>query len=273
MVSFTLLVFWVLHLLNLLRVFSPSFRARESFYGLSLFSNRPDASQYPFDVDIESRDGSFGPLSSGSWTPWYALMMTSPALIHATLMIAASHISTTKGGDLENAALVAYHKDRALVYLHQLLEGCKDTFSDEVIAVAAVLACYEVCGNQSHLSRHTNLLKLMYQDYNGFQSHMEGVRKLLEVRGGVAGLEPNGIILKIISWYTFYHALSNSVSVDLYLGLIQWAPFFCRQDPIFPILLKVRYSNSQTPSPLNALRTKSHNPRTAVSFPTPSIKA
>lgn len=40
----------------------------------------------------------------------------------------------------------------------------------------------------------------MCHDCVGFQSHMEGVKKLLEVRGGVTDLEADGIVLKIISW-------------------------------------------------------------------------
>ncbi|KAL9624721.1 MAG: hypothetical protein Q9160_001075 [Pyrenula sp. 1 TL-2023] len=166
------------------RMLSPSFRACDSLYGLSIFSNRPEAPSYPFCVDIEFDDSCVEECDLQQSSPWFALSVSSPALIHTSVMLAASHTSITKRNFHENAALIAYHKDQAFVHLHQLLGDCEDGFSNEAIAVAAALACYE----------------LMCQDYVGFQSHMEGVQKLLEVRGGVADLETDGIVLKIISW-------------------------------------------------------------------------
>lgn len=147
----------VLHPLSFTLVLLPGFRANEPLYGLSLFSHRPGAPQYPFSVDISSRDGNFGKVDSNSWTPWLALAVASPALIHLTLMLAASHVSVKEDSEYGNAALIAYHKDRALVCLHQLLEDYNQTFSDEAIAAAAVLACYEVSTVGSLLLAYTDL--------------------------------------------------------------------------------------------------------------------
>lgn len=151
---------------------------------IGLLDGRASARQFPFHVDFDAElvASQSDDNNDGFTAHWLPLAVTSPGLMHATLMIASSHVAALRGENVEVATEVAFHKGNCLTLLNRTLgdlnEACSDASIGSVIALAShdvsILSSLRVC----HLLTGVQLMFGAYQSWN---SHMKGLKRILDL--------------------------------------------------------------------------------------------
>ena len=113
---------------------------------------------------------------------WFPMALAEPACFAVIFLSAASHFAAVHSMQRTTQLLVL--RAEALRLINQLLLGNCDTCSDGAIAAVAKMASYEAqFGNK---------------DYYGI--HMQGLKRMLRIRGGLGQLGLDGLLMRMILW-------------------------------------------------------------------------
>ncbi|KAK0387681.1 hypothetical protein NLU13_3926 [Sarocladium strictum] len=133
-------------------------------------------------VDIPELDqpGSRGLLR----TRWFPLVTTEAASFYAILLLSASNIAALRH-DNSSAYNVLQLKANAIASINDAFcSGDRTRVSDAMIGAVAKMASYEA----------------MQGDIESYRVHMAGVKRMVDLRGGLETLGLGGLLRRIIVW-------------------------------------------------------------------------
>ncbi len=131
-------------------------------------------------VDIPELDnGEPGALRSR----WFLLVMTDPAIFRVVILLAASHYSGRRYPRGNGPNLLEL-KSRALASINEAMQDTDHSTSDQIIGAVAKMASYEA----------------MFGDQRSFEWHMEGLLRMVKLRGSLSALGPGGLLARICLW-------------------------------------------------------------------------
>lgn len=117
---------------------------------------------------------------------WFPLVLSEPACFEVIVLLSASNFVT-----LNNLSGLADQllqlKANAINFINGALAGEKyapSQISDGIIGAVAKMASFEA----------------MHGDMKSFQVHIEGLRRMVEMRGGLLNLGLNGLLRRIVIW-------------------------------------------------------------------------
>lgn len=116
-------------------------------------------------------------------TAWIPFVLTDVVLLNAILLLSAADLTMRKGDASITIDLITLRG----MALRKINERIQDTFksqSDEVFGAILVLAQYEV----------------LFGDIDTYQTHMSGLQRLVQVRGGISALGLDGVLARMLLW-------------------------------------------------------------------------
>ncbi|KAF4629272.1 hypothetical protein G7Y89_g8876 [Cudoniella acicularis] len=131
-------------------------------------------------VDIPELDvGTPGLLRSA----WFPFAMSEPAVFLVILLLAASNYVSVRGesSDIPNLLLL---KQKAIRCINEALRDPRRAKTCQLVGAVAKMASYEA----------------MYGTYESYSIHMQGLTKMLELKGGFENLSLNGLLSRICLW-------------------------------------------------------------------------
>ncbi|RFU25057.1 hypothetical protein B7463_g11288, partial [Scytalidium lignicola] len=114
-------------------------------------------------------------------TRWFPLVLTEAATFQVIMLIAASHFVSLLGSFEHGLGLLKL-KSNAICLLGDALAAEGPT--DQLIGAVAKMASYEA----------------MFGELDTYEMHMEGLVKMIELRGGLHSLGLSGMLAKICVW-------------------------------------------------------------------------
>ncbi|KAH6667538.1 hypothetical protein B0J14DRAFT_658988 [Halenospora varia] len=131
-------------------------------------------------VDIPELDaGTVGSLRS----VWFPFSMTEPAVFLVILLLAASNYVSVSG-DSSGIPSLLLLKQKAIQCINQGLRDPRRAKSCQLVGAVAKMASYEA----------------MYGTYESYSIHMQGLSKMLEIKGGFNNLTLNGLLMRMCLW-------------------------------------------------------------------------
>ena len=118
-------------------------------------------------------------------TSWFPLVMTDPALFWVVMLLAASHYAsvTTNLGSIRTELLGL--RCQAISSINHRLQSCRpEDIDDAMIGAIAKMASYEA----------------MFGSRENYDSHMQGLVRVINLRGGLSTLGLNGLLYRIVVW-------------------------------------------------------------------------
>ncbi|KAJ9486940.1 hypothetical protein VN97_g6386 [Penicillium thymicola] len=134
-------------------------------------------------VDIPELDlpGNHGLLR----TAWFPLVMTDPALFSVIMLLAASHYASLQGSPGSMKIDLLGLRYEAVLSINRSLEFQQpQTVHDALIGAIAKMASYEA----------------MFGSLENYYIHMQGLARLIGLRGGLTSLGLNGLLHRIVVW-------------------------------------------------------------------------
>lgn len=126
-------------------------------------------------------------------TRWFPMILTEAATFQVIVLLAASHQSSLHPSQANSSQLLRLKsKAISLVGTALAINGP----SDQLIAAVAKMASYES----------------MFGDVRGFQAHMAGLLKMVEMRGGLSSLGMKGMLARMCVWIDRNAALVQNTS-------------------------------------------------------------
>lgn len=106
-----------------------------------------------------------------------------------------------------------YFLQKSITAINEELSGLNHHgISDGTIAAVACLTNMEVCVSNSY----QDLQKLTSQNLNGdsrkARIHMNGLRQMVAMRGGMNTLGMNGVLRRLVLWYVSNHQNPHEIS-------------------------------------------------------------
>lgn len=136
-------------------------------------------------------------------TSWFPLAMTEPALFSVIILLAASHYASLRG-DLGNTKCdLLSLRCEAISSINKSLETQQlGAVRDGLIGAIAKMASHEA----------------MFGSLENYNIHMQGLKRVIHLRGGLTSLGLNGLLHRIVLWIdrnaAFLHGLTWYFSVD-----------------------------------------------------------
>lgn len=134
-------------------------------------------------VDIPELDlpGNHGLLR----TSWFPLVMTEPALFSVIMLIAASHYASLHNHPSSMRIDLLGLRYEAVLSINRSLETQQPvTVQDALIGAIAKMASYEA----------------MFGSLENYDIHMQGLSRVIGLRGGLTTLGLNGLLHRIVVW-------------------------------------------------------------------------
>ncbi|KAE9989238.1 hypothetical protein Vi05172_g4282 [Venturia inaequalis] len=136
-------------------------------------------------------------------------------LLHSILSMVALHFGLSHSNEFDSNPSgpvhdqAFYHQSEAIRSVNQTLGASRDSPSDSLIATVALLANYETMNG-------TMLSATM---------HVKGLKRMVELKGGLQGLRRNKVLQRIIAWTDFsYSSTWNMRSVFSRLPQLSGSP-------------------------------------------------
>lgn len=155
-------------------------------------------------VDIPELDlpGNHGLLR----TSWFPLVMTEPALFSVILLLAASHYVSLQGGTGRMRTKLLALRYEAVSSINLSLEIQQlGTVGDALVGAIAKMASYEA----------------MFGSRENYHIHMQGLIRVIRLRGGFTSLGLNGLLYRIVLWIdrnaAFLHGFPMYFPVDAFV--------------------------------------------------------
>lgn len=132
-------------------------------------------------VDIPDIDG---PDATGLLrTHFFPFILTDPASVHAVMLIAASHYGRIRGSKSHTIDLLQL-RGMAISEINRALAEEGRGTSDQLIAAVAKMASYEA----------------LFGDRSICNTHMQGLTRMVSLRGGLPALGLDGLLERLILW-------------------------------------------------------------------------
>ena len=139
-------------------------------------------------VDIWRKSGSMK-------SDWFDTAMGNPGFMHSLLCTAALHMYASGRGSIET---ILYHRAQAITAINNAISDPNPVIgiSDANIGAVFNLLCVE----------ESLLLPWLRQDRsdedapNQREIHLEGLRRMVQLRGGLLGINSNRILQAFILW-------------------------------------------------------------------------
>lgn len=155
-------------------------------------------------VDIPELDlpGNHGLLR----TRWFPLVMTEPALFSVIMLLAASHSASLQGDTGRQRANLLALRYEAVSSINLSLEVQQlGTVGDALVGAIAKMASYEA----------------MFGSLEDYHIHMQGLTRVISLRGGFTSLGLNGLLHRIVIWIdrnaAFLHGSAMYFPIDAFV--------------------------------------------------------
>ncbi|BCR89407.1 uncharacterized protein ACHE_50605S [Aspergillus chevalieri] len=117
-------------------------------------------------------------------TRWFPLVMTEPSLFLVIMLIAASHYASVQHNTTELRLNLLSMRGEAVQSINQSLAKQYRTINDALVGAIAKMASYEA----------------MFGNVDTYGVHMQGLRQIVNLRGGLDGLGLGGLLRRIVVW-------------------------------------------------------------------------
>ncbi|KAI9375164.1 hypothetical protein BJX61DRAFT_191922 [Aspergillus egyptiacus] len=145
-------------------------------------------------------------------TDWFPLVMSEPSLFRVIVLLAASNYASMLDLTDMKLALLCLRCE-AVQAVNDSLELQSSAVSDALIGAIAKMASYEA----------------MYGDVDNYAVHMRGLKRAVELRGGLSSLGLGGLLRRIVIWIDRNGAFLNGSA--LYFPCESFAPGQPLPDP------------------------------------------
>jgi hypothetical protein len=126
--------------------------------------------------------------------------LSDPALFYEILSHISEDITTSFPGYAREKQAFALHS-HALQSVNKRLSDPVQSISNGVIATILGFACFSVCYPIIHRNCYANTTQHYKRDWATYGMHMEGLRIIIRLRGGVQALDNNRILRLLLSGY------------------------------------------------------------------------
>jgi hypothetical protein len=118
-------------------------------------------------------------------TSWFPLVMTEPALFSVIILLAASHYASLQSNPSGMKMDLLSLRCEAILSINRCLEDQQSgTVNDALIGAIAKMASYEA----------------MFGSLENYSIHMQGLARVIGLRGGLTTLGLNGLLYRMVIW-------------------------------------------------------------------------
>ncbi|CAI7598148.1 unnamed protein product [Penicillium viridicatum] len=118
-------------------------------------------------------------------TSWFPLVMTEPALFSVIILLAASHYAALQSNPSGMRIDLLSLRCEAILSINHCLEAQQPgTVNDALIGAIAKMASYEA----------------MFGSLENYSIHMQGLARVIDLRGGLTTLGLNGLLYRMVIW-------------------------------------------------------------------------
>ncbi|OQD67716.1 hypothetical protein PENPOL_c003G05838 [Penicillium polonicum] len=118
-------------------------------------------------------------------TSWFPLVMTEPALFSVIILLAASHYAALQSDPSGMRIDLLSLRCEAILSINCCLEAQQPgTVNDALIGAIAKMASYEA----------------MFGSLENYSIHMQGLARVIYLRGGLTTLGLNGLLYRMVIW-------------------------------------------------------------------------
>lgn len=128
-------------------------------------------------------------------------MGSSPALVFSTLAWTTALSSSNQG--TENAESDYFLQKSIIAINEELSKVDQYGVSDGIIAAVACLTNMEVCVHDQP-TFHVLTIQNLNGDSTKARIHMNGLRQMIAMRGGMNALGMNGVLRRLVLWYVLF---------------------------------------------------------------------
>ena len=135
---------------------------------------------------------------------WLPVGMMDPAAFHQVLSNAAMNLASLRAsGNVPETLESLRHHARAVQLVNTRISNRSFATTDGLIGAVIGFACYSVsypCFGGERIPTHTSFQHAI-GDYAGWHMHMDGIKEMLRLRGGLETLDSNRLVRMVLTWY------------------------------------------------------------------------
>jgi hypothetical protein len=131
---------------------------------------------------------------------WLPIGFSDPALFYEILSHISQDITASFPGYAQEKQAFALHS-QALRSVNRRLSNPVQSISNGIIATILGFACFSVCYSNVYRDCYANTMQHYRRDWATYELHMEGLRTIIRIRGGVRTLDHNRILRLLLSGY------------------------------------------------------------------------
>ncbi|KAI9930009.1 hypothetical protein ASPWEDRAFT_167675 [Aspergillus wentii DTO 134E9] len=146
-------------------------------------------------------------------TSWFPLVMTEPCLFLVIVLLAASNYASVHQTSMDLKLNLLSLRCEAVNSINRALDDRHGAVDDALVGAIAKMASYEA----------------MFGDLDNYSVHMQGLRQVVGLRGGLPSLGLNGLLRRMVVWIDRNGAFLNGSS--LYFPGATFAPGQPLPDP------------------------------------------
>ncbi|KAL4954661.1 hypothetical protein BDW69DRAFT_137227 [Aspergillus filifer] len=154
-------------------------------------------------VDIPELDQ---PGNRGLRTDWFPLVMSEPSLFLVIVLLAASNYASVQTEATDMKLHLLGLRCEAVQAINKYLDLQQSDISDALIGAIAKMASYEA----------------MYGNLENYAIHMQGLKRAIDLRGGLSSLGLRGLLRRMVIWIDRNGAFLNGS--ELYFPGETFAP-------------------------------------------------
>jgi len=132
-----------------------------------------------------SRDPACNPMT----TRWIPMAIRDQALLHSTIFSAGGHLALLEGTFGSENSEYLTHKTETIRIINGRIPDLSQAMTDETLGAIALLVTDQVVDG----------------DYEEMAVHMQGLAKLVDLRGGLPALGMDGLLAGEIQWLVNTH--------------------------------------------------------------------
>lgn len=133
---------------------------------------------------------------------WLPFLLSDVTLLHSVMLLSASHCSSVRGSDAHSIDIITL-RGMAIRSINDSLHDSAKAQGDELIAAVLNMASYEAT----------------FGDRETYAMHMHGLRKLVELKGGLSSLGLDGLLERMLLWVDSNASFNNGFDVFFPEGL------------------------------------------------------
>lgn len=128
------------------------------------------------------------------------MSLSDPALFYEILSHISRDTTASFPGHAKEKQAFALHS-QALQSVNKRLSDPVESVSDGIIATILGFACFSVSWLPSFRDRYANEMQHSDRDWARYDMHMEGLRTIIRLKGGVHVIDHNRILRLVLSGY------------------------------------------------------------------------